>query len=99
MNKSSDVRIRLVGTIESVDEKIGTFVLIDAGSKVTCLPPINPSARPQVNDMVTLVGRVVLTDNDEIEIRTESVQKISEKDYDSYNKYLKIRGDLLSNGS
>lgn len=99
IDKASDVRVRIVGTIESLDDKIGTFVLADGSIKITCLPPLNSAYQPKNGDLVTLVGRVVPADNSEIEIRTESLEKISEKDYNSYNKYLKIRGDLLNNGS
>lgn len=95
LDKSSDIRARVVGIVESVEEKIGTFVLSDKTIKITCLPPVNASSPPKKGELITLVGRVMPTDNGEIEIRTESFEKISEKDYDSYNKYLKLRNDLI----
>ncbi|MCL5101566.1 MAG: hypothetical protein M1348_03070 [Candidatus Parvarchaeota archaeon] len=99
IDKSSDVRVRVVGKVTALDEKIGTFVLSDGASRVTCLPPLNKSYLPQTDELVTLVGRVAYADNDEVEIRTDFLEKISQKDYDSYNKYLKIRGNLLHDGS
>lgn len=99
IEKTSDIRVRVVGVIEHVEEKIGTFVISDKSIKITCLPPVASSNQPKKGELVTLVGRIMPTDNNEIEIRTESLDKISERDYDSYNKYLKIRGELLNNGS
>jgi hypothetical protein len=95
----SDVRVRVVGTISNVDTKIGTFELVYEEKRVTCLPPISQKYHPLIGDNVTLVGRIVPTDNNEIEIRTESVAKISKEELDSYIKYLKLRNEVLNNGS
>jgi hypothetical protein len=99
INKDSDIRVRVVGKVESVEEKIGTFVISDKGIKTTCLPPVNASIQPKKGDLITVVGRIAPAGDNEIELRTESLERISEKDYDSYNKYLKIRNDLLNSGS
>ncbi len=99
IDPNSDIRVRLVGLVESYDEKIGTFEISDRSKKLTCLPPINYNYKPEKGAFVTVVGRIVPADNNEVELRTESIEKISEKEYDYYNKYLNIRGNLLNNGS
>ena len=95
----SDIRVRVVGTVATVDTKIGTFELSCGEKKITCLPPLSQKYHPRTADNVTLVGRIVSTDNNEIEIRTESVAKISKEELNSYVKYLKLRDELLNNGS
>ncbi len=99
IDKSNDSKIRVVGTIESVDESIGTFVLLDGGSKVTCLPAVSSESKPEKGELITLVGRVAPADGDDIEIRTDHFERISSADYKAYNSYLKQRRDLLNNGS
>ncbi|MCL5009828.1 MAG: hypothetical protein M1433_02535 [Candidatus Parvarchaeota archaeon] len=99
IDKSKDYKVRVVGTVESIDEGIGTFVLSDGGVKITCLPPVSPNEKPEKGEKVTVVGRVAQAGNDEVEIRTDHIERISEADYENYNKYLKQRRDLLSNGS
>ncbi len=99
VNKETDSKIRVVGSIESVDESIGTFVITDSGINVTCLPPVSSESKPRKGQLVTVVGRVVPAGNDDIEIRTDYIEDITDEDYKTYNSYLKQRGDLLSNGS
>lgn len=99
IDTEKDSKVRVVGVIESVDDSIGTFVLSDEDVKVTCLPPVSSDTTPKKGERITLVGRAVKAGNDEMEIRTDHIEQISEEDYKTYNSYLKKRSTLLNNGS
>lgn len=99
IDKNNDIRIRVVGKIQAVDEKTGTFELVDGSFKLTCLPPVNQTTVPVKNESVVVSGKIAHAGNDEFELRTEHLEKISEKEYGEYHKYLKLRWELLNNGS
>ncbi len=91
--------IRTVGLVRDIDQS-ETFTLSNKnGQKITCLPSPDFVLNLQNGDFVTVVGHVLLTDQNEIELRVESAEKITEKEYLNFDKYLKIRHDLLNYGN
>ncbi len=96
---AEDTRVRFVGKVEKIDD-IGMFDVSEGDKKVTCLPPVSVKPNIGKGDFVLVTGRVALGDSKEdFEVRTDSVRKISGEERDNYNKYLKIRSELLNNGS
>ncbi|EGD71929.1 MAG: Nucleic acid binding OB-fold tRNA/helicase-type [Candidatus Parvarchaeum acidophilus ARMAN-5_'5-way FS'] len=95
--KEDNSRIRIVGKVISFDDKTGIFELEDGDSRITCMSNlVSLSIKPL--DLVLVTGRAISADS-AFEIRADSVQSININDYTNYNKYLKIRRELTSNGS
>lgn len=99
INKTEDNRVRVVGTVKDIDPKIGTFKISDEGVEITCLPPAAGLNEVSSGDFAVISGKVLPAGENEIEIRCEHAEKIGKNDIDEYHKYLKIRNDLLNNGS
>ena len=99
INKAEDNRVRVIGAISDIDPKIGTFKISDGGVEITCLPPAQGLNGVSAGDFSVISGRVLPAGENEIEIRCEYIERIDRNDVDEYHKYLKIRNDLLNNGS
>ncbi len=98
--REENARIRTVVRVEDIDESSGTFVVSNhSGIKVTCLPSPGFRINFGKGDFITLFGIVLPADEKEIEIRVEKADKISEKEYMSFSKYLNLRNELLNHGS
>ncbi|MCW1293804.1 MAG: hypothetical protein OH316_00010 [Candidatus Parvarchaeota archaeon] len=98
INRLEEVRIRTVGEVMNVDE-IGIFIIKDErDNKIVCMPSPDMKDKPNISDLVCVTGKIVKSDGGP-ELRVDNIEKISEKDADNFNKYLKIRGELLDNGS
>ena len=95
--KDNNSKVRIVGKVLSFDEKTGIFEIEDEGSKLTCMA--EPSSYGEIpNGLVLVTGRAISADSS-FEIRADSVQSINMTEYNNYKKYLKIRNNLLNNGS
>lgn len=96
--KTENMRVRFAGKVVSFDEKTGMFEVEDGGAKTTCLPNYQENPALKSADIVLVTGRTVAADSS-FEIRADRAEKININEYNNYKKYLKIRDDLLSNGS
>ncbi len=97
INKEND-RVRFVGKLKSFDKSIGTFIIEDNGIEITCIQNYKENIEFNPGELVIVTGRSIPADSS-FEIRAESMEKIDINDYNTYKKYLKIRKDLLNNGS
>ncbi len=96
INMANDNRVRVVGKIEKIDQKTGIFVISDAsGANLTCLPSPVQENIPQAGSLVVLTGRATSAGEEEIELRTEHVEQISEKEYLNYYNYLNLKEELI----
>ena len=96
INISNDNRVRIVGKIEQIDSKTGIFVLSDTtGTRITCLPSPVQENMPPAGSLVVLTGRAASAGEREIELRTEHVEVISEKEYLNYYSYLNLKEELI----
>lgn len=96
---TADTKVRFVAKVTKKDDKIGTFEVEDKGKSIVCLPPPIGDFSVKEGDLLVITGRVAPSDGSEVELRTEYVKKIGAEDYKNYDKYLKIRKELLDYGS
>jgi len=85
-----DHRVKIVGTIISVDDSI-PLIVIDDGSGIANV--VVDEVKFKVGDQVRVIGRVINTEP--IEIRAEIVQDFSKVDREIYDKYLDILSKAL----
>lgn len=94
-----NLHIRTVGIVSDLD-KSGTFTISDkGGTAITCLPSPDFNQNISNGDLVVIVAKALPTDQGGIELRVESAEKISEKEYLDFDKYLNIRRNLLNYGN
>ncbi len=86
----NDVRIKIVGTIVSVDESV-PMITIDDGTGIANV--VVDKINNKVSDIVRVIGRVI--NLEPIEIRGEIVQNFP-VDIEIYNKYLEIIQKVLN---
>ncbi len=93
-----ETRVRTAGKVVNVDD-IGIFIIEgEKGSKLVCMPSPDMKEKPSVSDLVFITGKAVKSDGG-VELRIDDIQKINENDLNNFNKYLKIRRELLEHGS
>ncbi|MCL4399211.1 hypothetical protein M1293_01720 [Candidatus Parvarchaeota archaeon] len=90
IDKSHD-RVRFVGKAKNIDAQIGTLDVFSENKILTCILVVNQDIKINDGDNLLVTGRVAKTDEEEIEIRVDAVQKISESQAVVFNKYLNLR--------
>ena len=85
-----DTRVKIVGTVISIDESI-PMITIDDGTGIANV--VLDEIKVNISDNVRVIGRVVNTNP--VEIRGEIIQKFNLK-RDLYEKYLDIIDRILN---
>ena len=85
-----NTRIKLVGTIISIDESI-PMIVIDDGTGIANI--VVDEIKFNIGNQIRVIGRVINTEP--VEIRAEIVQDFSKVDMEIYNKYLEILSKAL----
>ncbi len=81
----SDMRVKVVGTIISIDDSI-PMIIVDDGSGIANV--VVDEIKFEIGKQVRVIGRVINTEP--IEIRAEAVQDFSKVDRETYEKYLNV---------
>ena len=98
ISSMEEARVRTIGKVVNVDD-VGIFIIEgENGAKIVCMPSPDMTEKPDVSDLVCITGKVVKSDGG-AELRVDDFKKVDERDANNFNKYLKIRGELLDNGS
>ena len=85
-----DHRVKIVGTIISMDESV-PLIVIDDGTGIANI--IVDEIKNKVGDQIRAMGKVINTEP--VEIRAEIIQDFSKIDREVYNKYLDILSKAL----
>ncbi len=80
-----DLRVKVVGTIISIDDSI-PMIILDDGTGIANI--IVDEIKFDVGSQVRVIGKVI--NMEPIEIRAEIVQDFSKVDREIYDKYLEI---------
>ena len=81
----SDMRVKVVGTIISIDDSI-PMIIVDDGSGIANV--VVDEIKFEIGKQVRVIGRIINTEP--IEIRAEAVQDFSKVDRETYEKYLNV---------